>query len=109
LSSHVFGSNTSASSWEAFWQVIQNLITILSQQNNLTEKHKDLLDALRWVKEYSAHTHTGLVQAFPCEINSGVIDNDSNMIPMTANIYVDDVLAAAALQENMLKPAAIIE
>ena len=46
-SSHVFGSNTSASSWEAFWQVIQNLITILSQQNDLTEKHKDLLDALR--------------------------------------------------------------
>ena len=29
-SSHIFGSNTSASSWEAFRRAIQNLITILS-------------------------------------------------------------------------------
>jgi hypothetical protein len=30
-SSHVFGSNTSASSWEAFQRAIQNMITVLSQ------------------------------------------------------------------------------
>ena len=30
------------------------------------------------------------------------------MIPMTANIYVNDILAAAALQGNMLKLLAAI-
>jgi hypothetical protein len=32
--SHVFGSNTSASSWEPFQRAIQNLITVLVQQTN---------------------------------------------------------------------------
>jgi hypothetical protein len=49
--SHVFGSNTSASSWEAFQLAKQWLITILSQRDNMTEKHKDLLNVLHWVKE----------------------------------------------------------
>jgi hypothetical protein len=49
--SHIFGSITSAISWEAFRRAIQNMITILSWQTNLTKKHKDLLDILRWVKE----------------------------------------------------------
>jgi hypothetical protein len=44
--SHVFGSNTLASSWEAFRQGIQQLITVLSQRDDLIEKHKDLLNAL---------------------------------------------------------------
>ena len=43
------------------------------------------------------------MKAFPCKINSGVIDPDGNMILMTANIYVDDILAAAAIRGNMLK------
>ena len=60
-SSHVFGSNTSASSWEAFRRAIQNLITILSQRDDLIEKHKDLLDALRWVDEYTEYTRPVLV------------------------------------------------
>ncbi len=36
---HVFGSNTSASSWEAFRRAIQNMITVLAQQDDLTKKH----------------------------------------------------------------------
>ena len=109
-SSHVFGSNTSASSWEAFRRAIQNLITILSQRDDLIEKHKDLLDALRWVDEYTEYTRPVLVRAFPCDINPGVISPDGNMTPMTANIYVNDILAAAALREKMLKLlAAVIE
>jgi hypothetical protein len=50
------------------------------------------------------------VKAFPCDINKGVVDNKGVLLPMTANIYVDDILAAAAHQENMTKIlAAIIE
>ena len=109
-SSHVFGSNTSASSWEAFRRAIQNLITVLSQRDDLTIKHKDLLDALRWVEEYTEHTRPVLVRAFPCDINPGVISPDGKLTPMTANIYVDDILAAAALREKMLRLlAAVIE
>ena len=37
-----------------------------------------------------------------------MIEPDGNMIPMTANIYVNDILAAAALQGNMLKLLAAI-
>jgi hypothetical protein len=50
------------------------------------------------------------VQAFPCEINNGVLDQNGTTIPMTANIYVDDILAATAFRDNMLRLlAAIIE
>ncbi len=44
-----------------------------------------------------------LVRAFPCKINSRVTDDNGNLCPMTANIYVDDILAAAARQDNMAK------
>jgi hypothetical protein len=63
---------------------------------------------LRWVKENC--TRPELVQAFPCKINSGILDLNGNIILMTANIYVDDILAAAAFQNKMLKLlAAIVE
>jgi len=102
--------NTSASSWEAFRRAIQNLITILSQRSDLTDKHRELLAALRWIEEYTVHNRPVLVRAFPFEINRGVLDANGNIIPMTANIYVDDILAAAALRDNMIKLlAAIIE
>jgi hypothetical protein len=32
--SHVFDSNTSASSWEVFRRAIQNIITVLAQQDD---------------------------------------------------------------------------
>ena len=109
-SSHVFGSNTSASSWEAFRRAIQNLITILSQRDDLIQKHEQLLMDLRWAEEYTEATRPAFVRAFPCEINPGVISPDGTMAPMRANIYVDDILAAAAHREMMLKLlAAVIE
>jgi hypothetical protein len=98
--SQVFGSNTSASSWEVLQRAIQQLITVLSQRDNLIKKHKDLLDALCWIKSCIC---SELVQAFPCKIDSGILDLDGNIIRMTANIYVDDILAAAAFQDKMLR------
>jgi hypothetical protein len=46
--SHVFGSNTSAGSWERLRQAIQSMIPIYSQQDDLVAKHKTLLDTLKW-------------------------------------------------------------
>jgi hypothetical protein len=48
------------------------------------------------------------VQAFPCEINNGVLDQNGTINPMTANIYVDDILAAAAFRDDMLRFLAAI-
>jgi hypothetical protein len=46
--SHVFGSNTSASSWEPLRQAIQSMIPIYLQQDDLVVKHKTLLNTLKW-------------------------------------------------------------
>ena len=35
--------------------------------------------------------------------NKGVVDDRGVLFPMTANIYVDDILAAAARRENMTR------
>jgi hypothetical protein len=63
---------------------------------------------LRWVEENQ--TRPELVQDFFCKINSGVLDSNGNIIPMTANIYVDNILTVAAFQDKMLRLlAAIVE
>ncbi len=98
--SHVFGSNTLASSWGAFRRAIQNMITVLAQWDDLTKKHEDLLNILRWTDE---NARPEFVRAFPCNINHGVLDVSGNIVPMMANIYVDNILAAAAFWGNMLK------
>ena len=86
------------------------MITVFVQKHGyeLIEKHKDLLDKLMWSDDLDANPV--LIRAFPCDINKGVTDNMGNLLPMTANIYVDDILAAAARRANMLRLlAAIIE
>ena len=46
--SMVFGSNTSASSWELFRRAIENLIPVYLMRKDLVLKHKKLLDMLTW-------------------------------------------------------------
>jgi hypothetical protein len=48
VTSHVFGSNTSCSSWEQFRRAIQVLIQIYLEQMDLIEKHAELLSLLKW-------------------------------------------------------------
>ncbi len=43
------------------------------------------------------------MQAVPCEINNEVLDQNGTIILMTANIYINDILAAAAFRDNMLR------
>ena len=84
------------------------MITVYAQRDDLVDKHKKLLDELKWSDDLSPRSD--LVKAFPCSVNQGVVDEKGLLAPMTANIYVDDILAAAARQMNMLRLlAAIIE
>jgi hypothetical protein len=94
--SHVFGSNTLASSWEALWRAIQKMITVLSTNKDLVNKHRELLDLLKWQE---APTETELVQAFSCDINPGIKEEPGIITLLSANIYVDDILAAAAYKK----------
>ena len=77
------------------------MITIYAQREDLVEKHKLLLDKLKWLEETTPTLK--LMKAFPCKINNGATDENGNLRPMRASIYVDDILAAAARQENMLR------
>jgi hypothetical protein len=70
--SMVFGSNTSASSWEPFRRAIQSLIPIYSIRTDLVEKHKSLLNMLVW--EDNDTQVCKIVQAFQCPLNPGALD-----------------------------------
>jgi hypothetical protein len=51
-----------------------------------------------------------LARAIPCLINTGVLDNQGNRVPLPARIYVDDALTLAISKENMEQVlAALIE
>ncbi len=84
------------------------MITVYAQRDDLVDKHKKLLDELKWSDDLSPRPD--LVKAFPWDINRGVTNDTGILLPMTANIYVDDVLAAVARRENMTRIlAAVIE
>jgi hypothetical protein len=82
------------------------MITVYAQQDDLVDKHKNLLDELKWSDDLSPRPN--LVKAFPSDINKGVMDDKGVLLPMMASIYVDDILAAAARRENMMKLLAAI-
>jgi hypothetical protein len=73
--SMVFGSNTSASSWEPFRRAIENLIPVYSMREDLVIKHKNLLDMLTWEVVGSVNG-VDLVQAIQCPLNPGIIALD---------------------------------
>ncbi len=95
-----------ASSWEPLCRAIQSMITVYSQRNDLINKHKSLLEELKWI--YTSTSRSELTKEFPCIINNGVMDGNGNLLPMTANIYVDNILAAAAFQDNMTRLLAAV-
>ncbi len=74
------------------------MITVLSTNGYLVNKHRELLDLLKWQE---APAKVELVQAFSCKINPGIKEEPGIIIPLSANIYVDDILAAAAYKKNM--------
>jgi hypothetical protein len=64
----VFGSTTSASSWEPFWQEIEALSMAYAERPDLVIKHKQYLDIISWAK-YDPNAHITL--AVPCLTNKG--------------------------------------
>ncbi len=83
------------------------MIMVLSTNKDLVNKHRELLDLLKWQE---APTEIELVQAFSCNINPGIKEKPGIITPLSANIYVDDILAAAAYKKYMERlHAAIIE
>ena len=76
-------------------------------REDLVIKHKDFLDTLKWDESSAA---PNFVKAVRCELNKGVLNDDSTLSPPSAEVYVDDIMAAAVRKKWILKLlAAIIE
>lgn len=98
--SMVFGSNTSATSWEPFRRAIELLAATLYEVEGLIERHREYLNMLVWDLQLPAGTQ--LVKAVSCKYNPGVRDLETGSIdPPSPNIYVDDALLAAVGRISM--------
>ncbi len=97
VTSHVFGSNTSCSSWEPFQGAIQVLIRIYLERTDLVEKHAELLSLLKW--DDLLGTSQSITPAIPWALNQGVLNNNRNVIATNGNIYVDDILSAGVSKD----------
>jgi hypothetical protein len=93
--SMVFGSTTSASSWEPFRRTIEVMTGVYYADRELARKlvqrHAYYLDTITW-GEVSTQMPT---RAFPCDINKGIFS------ALRAFMYVDDALMAAQGIEEM--------
>ena len=72
---------------------------------DLVIKHKDLLNALKWDESPAA---SNLAKAVRCKLNKGVLNDDSTLSPPSAEVYVDDIMAAAVRKEWILKLLAAV-
>jgi hypothetical protein len=103
----VFGSTASASSWEPFRHAIQALSVLYVHRRDLIKKHRKFLDMISWA---TLDLAPDLARAIPFLINTGVLDNQGNRIPLHAKMYVDNALMLAISKENMEQIlAALIE
>ena len=104
----VFGSNTSAASWEPFRRAIEGLSKKFSSRPDLVKKHKLYIDMIKW--DIPTSQLNKPVKAIECPLNPGVIDDIGNQINHPSRIWVDDILIAAVGVENMkMTLAAVIE
>ena len=101
VNSHVFGSNTSCSSWEPFRWAIQALTRIYLERTDLIKKHAELLSLLKWDDLLAASQ--SITPAVPCALNQGVLNHNGNVIAINGNIYVDDILSAGVPKDYVNK------
>jgi hypothetical protein len=94
----VFGSTTSAFSWEAFRQAIEALTKVFTNRLDLVIKHKKYLDMLKL--EY-ADLHSEITPVFFCAINQGIINKNKNHLDLPACIYVNNALMLAVNRAHM--------
>jgi hypothetical protein len=102
VNSHVFGSNTSCSSWEPFRQAIQVLMRIYLEQTDLIKNHAELLSLLKWDDLVLAASQS-MPPAVPCTLNQGVLNHNGNVIATNGNIYVDDILGVGVSKDYVNK------
>jgi hypothetical protein len=96
----VFGSTTSASSWESFRlrRAIEALTIVFANRLDLVSKHKRFLDMFQW--EIFDQT-IDIVPAVSCNINRGIMDKAGNPIDLPARTYVDDAIMLSLNAEHM--------
>ncbi len=88
----VFGSTTSASSWEPFRRAIEALSMAYTDRPDLVIMHKYYLDLISWAK----HDPTAkITPAFPCSMNKETLEVHDNRAKLPARIYLDDALMLA--------------
>jgi hypothetical protein len=63
---------------------------------DLVEKHKALLDQIKWKK----NIFVDLIQAVKCDLIKGLINEFGEVNPLTAIIYVDHILGASVFNKN---------
>jgi hypothetical protein len=103
----VFGSISSASSWEPFRQAIKALSAVYANRPNFIQKHKKYLDMINWADIDPSVKPT---RAVACAINQGVLDNQGVAWPCPARIFVTNSLLLAVSQMLMMMAfAALIE
>ncbi len=101
----VFGSTTSASSWEPFRLAIEALSKVYADRPNLVIKHKYYLDMISWEET----DPTALItQAIPGSMNKGTLDAQGNRAKLPARIYVDDALVLALSKCHMMQVLATL-
>ena len=104
----VFGSNTSAASWEPFRRAIEGLSKKFANKPLLVQKHKKFIDMVLW--DLPMGQSDKPIKAFKCPLNPGVFDKFGNQINHPSRIWVDDILIAAVGVEKMkMALAAVIE
>jgi hypothetical protein len=94
----VFGSTTSASSWEPFRRAIEALSVAYANRPDLVVTHKYYPDMISWAE----HDPTAkITPAFPCSMNKGTSEAHGNRAKLPARIYVDDALMLALSRGHM--------
>jgi hypothetical protein len=73
----VFGSTTSASSWESFRRAMEALTIVFANKSDLVLKHERFLDMIQWE---ILDQIVDIVPAIPCNINRGIMDEAVNPI-----------------------------
>ncbi len=103
----VFGSTTSASSWEPFQQAIEALSVAYADCPDLVITHKHYLDMISWAKYVPT---AKIILSIPCLMSKGTLEAHGNRAKLPARIYVDDALMLALSRCYMeLVLAALIE
>ena len=102
-----FGSVFSPANQEPVRRAREQLAKALFDDTSLVEKHRELLDTVRFDEQ--APTGTRFAQAWPCSKNQGAIDKNNVVSNTPIHTFVDDALMADIRRRITYAMAASIE